>query len=124
MELLEPVVADLHRVQPLFVVLDGVPLLAGVAEDLLQVVGVERVQDVEEIVTSRAFIFRENIGEILRELLVLLELRPELRHRELVVLRDLDLLHVLLLEQLLLIREDLLEEVFIHLALGRQVVLD
>ena len=92
------------------------PQLAGVAEDLLQVVWVERVQNVEEIVSSRPFIFMEGIGEVLRELLVLLELRPELDDGELIVLGNLDLLHILLLHQLLFVGEDLFEEVFIDLA--------
>ena len=55
---------------------------------------------------------------------VLLHLGPQGAHGELIVVRDLDRLDVGLLHELLLAREHLLEEIFGHHGLIRQIVLD
>ena len=94
------------------------------AQDLGEVVRVQRVHDVEEVLAGRPLILRVVIREVGVEDRVLLELGEERLDRELVVLGYLDLLDLQLLEQLLLAAEDILEEVLVDKALRRQVELE
>ena len=55
---------------------------------------------------------------------VVLERRPQLLYRQLVVLRNVDITDGGLLEKPFLVSEDLLEEVLVYLARRRQVVLE
>ena len=125
-----------HRFQffiPLFGDLDGLSLLVlslggpshfvGVAHDLREVARIQRVHHVKEILPGRALALGELIGEVPQEVLVLLEQRPQISHGQLIVVGHLHRVDHLLLQQRLLFREDLPEEVFVHLGLRRQVVL-
>ena len=69
---------------------------------LLQVVWVDSVENVKEILPWWSLVFRISVGEILRELLVRLELRKQLAHTQFVVVGHCDLIDSDLLEQLLL----------------------
>ena len=84
----------------------------------------QSVQHVEEIVARWALPLRVLVREVRDEPGVLHELRIEGLDAQLLVLRHLDFLDLGLLEQMLLAGQDLLEEVLVHLAGRREVVLD
>ena len=69
-------------------------LLVGVAEQFTDVFRLERVQDVEEVISWRAFALRIRISKVLREVLIFGELRPQGLDGKLVILRDFDLSYV------------------------------
>jgi hypothetical protein len=94
-----------------------------VGHDLPQVVGVNRVENVEEVLTRWALVLRVGVREVLRKLLVALELRVELADTKLIVVGDCDLIDGGLLEQLLLPTQNSLEKVLVHSRLVRQIVL-
>ena len=98
-------------------------LLVHVGHDLLQVLGVHRVEHVEEVASGWVLVLGEIVGEVQHEGLVLRQRRPQLLDRQLVVLRHLDGGDGPLLQQLLLLGEDRLEKIFVDLRLRRQVVL-
>ena len=102
----------------------GHPLLVGVLHDLLEVLGLQRVEDVEEVLARRALASWIRVWEVLHEVRVLLEMRPERLHGQLVIMWDIHLLDVDLLHQLLLAGEDVLEEVLVDDVRVREVVLD
>ena len=64
------------------------------------------------------------IWEIPAQQIILGELRVEVLHREFLVMRHLHIVYVRLLDQLLLVREHLLEEVLVDELLRRQVELE
>ena len=82
------------------------------------------IQDVKEVLSRRTFAFGPIIREEDNELLVLRQARPQILDGKLIILGDIDVVHVLLLEQQLLISEHLLQEVLVDLGLGRKIVLD
>ena len=91
---------------------------------LLQIIRIQGIQDGEEVLSGWALVPRKNIWEILLELKVLLVLGPEPLDGELIVMRDLDRGHRLLLEELLLSGEHGLQEVLVDMMTGRQEVLE
>ena len=101
----------------------GHPLLVGVVRDLRQVLWVQRVEDVEEVTARWAFVLSEVVRKVLSESRVLREGRPELFDAQLIVSGHMDGGDGLLEEQLLLLGEDRLQEVFVDLGLRRHVVL-
>ena len=92
-------------------------------EDLLEIVWHLRVHDVEKVFAWRTLVLRILGGEILHEVGVLLHLRPERLDGDLVVLGDMDVVHLLLFEELLIFCEHLLEEVLGHASLFWKVEL-
>ncbi len=88
-------------------------LLVRVFEDLRKVIRVQRVEHVEKVVPRWAFALRICIREVRHELGVLRELRIEILHAELVVVRHLYEPDICFLHQLLLAREDLLQVVLV-----------
>ena len=102
----------------------GHPLLVGVVRDLRQVLWVQRVEDVEEVTARWAFVLSKVVREVLSESRVLREGRPELFDAQLIVSRHVDGGDGLLQEQLLLVGEDRLEEVFVDDTLVREVELE
>ena len=92
--------------------------------DLVQVFRVDCIQYVEEILSRWTFAFGPLIRKEDDELLVLRQARPQILDGKLIILGDIDVVHVLLLEQQLLIGEHLLQEVLVDLGLRRQIVLD
>ena len=91
--------------------------------DLPQVVGVNRVEYVEKVLSGWTLVLGIRVREVLRKLLVALELRVQLADTQLVVVGDRDLIDGGLLEQLLFAAEHGLEEVLVHGRLIRQIVL-
>ena len=61
--------------------------------DLPQVVGVNRVKHVEEVLSGWALVLGIRVREVLRKLLVALELWVQLTDAQLVVVGDLDLIN-------------------------------
>ena len=92
--------------------------------DLAQVIGVDRVEHIEKVVAVGQLVVRHLGGEVNVELRVVLQRWPELLDRELIILWDLDGLHLLLLQQLLIVGEHELEEIFVHHLRRRQIVLN
>ena len=92
--------------------------------DLLEVLGLQRVEDVEEVLARRALASWIRIRKVLHELWVLLEMRPERLYGQLVIMWAIHLLDVDLLHQLLLAGEDVLEEVLVDDVGIWEVVLD
>ena len=91
-------------------------------DDLVEIVGEEAVEHVEEVEPIRQSITLVDFAEVLLQVLVVLYLWPDRLHGELVQLGDLDVVDVGLLEQLLLFCQNLLEILLIHMALWRDVV--
>ena len=91
--------------------------------DLPQVVGVDRVKHVEEVLSGWALVLGIRVREVLRELLVALELRVQLTNAQLVVVGDRDLIDCDLLEKLLLAAQHSLEKVLVHGLFIGQIVL-
>ena len=88
---------------------------------LFEEVRLHRVDHVEIILSRRPLALREFIRKILGHVGVARELRPERPYREFIIVGNLDVDHILLPEQLLLIAEHLFEEVFVY-AVGRRQV--
>ena len=101
----------------------GHPLFVGVVRDLRQVLWVQRVEDVEEVTARWAFVLSEVVRKVLSESRVLREGRPELFDAQLIISGHMDGGDGLLEEQLLLVGEDRLQEIFVDLGLRRHVVL-
>ena len=91
--------------------------LVGVAHDLAQVLGVQRIQDAKEVVPWWALALIVGVGEVLGELDIFLVLWPQSFDGELVILGNFDREDGVLLEELLLTGEDLLEEVLVNVTL-------
>ena len=82
------------------------------------------VQNVEEVVSVWEFARRKSVREITHDSSVFLELGKEILHRQLVVFRNVDLLDVAHLEQLLVLGKNLTQEVFGDHGVRRQIPLD
>ena len=92
--------------------------------DLSQVVWIYRVQDVEEVVSGGAFQIWIFILEVDVECRIILHLRPQLVHRQLIPMWNMDEVNLLLRQQSFLLREDISEEDFVHLILRRNMEID
>ena len=99
------------------------PLLARVQHDLLEILGVEGVENIEEVFSRRCLPCWILVGEVRHHGSVLLELGVEGLHRDFLVVWDLDRPVLRLLHQLLLAYKDILQEVLIDHALIREVEL-
>jgi len=101
----------------------GVALLVRVLDYIRDVLRVERVHDIKGVLAvgqpTRSHLCREEP----HELRVVLEHRPQLAHRELVVQRHIDPADLVEPEQRLLAGEDCLEEVFVNHVLRRKIQL-
>ena len=92
-------------------------------KELLEEFRVQRVQDVKEVLSWRPLADRVLVREVSDEEVVAGELRVQVLHRQLLVVRHLDVGDVLLLDQLLLVGQHLLQEVLIDQSCWRQVEL-
>ena len=82
------------------------------------------VENIEEVLARRTFVFWICVREVLQELLVALKLREEALDRKLIIVRHIDMADLLLLQQLLLPCEHVAEEVLVDRALARKIVLN
>ena len=96
----------------------------GVVQEPLQELWEDGVEYVEEVLPRRSLALRVIIREVPDQEVVLGELRPQVLHRQLLVVRDLDVGDVFLLDQGLLLGQDLLEEVLVDQSLRWQVELE
>ena len=94
------------------------------AQQLLEVFWLDGVENIEEIISRRALILGILVGEEGHHGGILLELRIEILDRDLVVVRDLDLLHRALPQQLLLASQNILEKVLVDHWLRWQIELE
>ena len=124
LELLLPELGDLDGFPLADDALRGHPLLIGVYDHLVEEVGLDGIDDIEEVLPARALADGELVGEVLGDLLVVGHLRPQRLHGEFFIMRHLDGGDLRLPEQLLLLRQDLLEEVLVDGAGRRQIELD
>ena len=86
----------------------------------LKILRLDRVEEVEEVLARRPFTSRVAVREVLGELGVALYVRPQCLHRELIVVRDRDMLDIRLLHQLLLpARTSFRKSLLTQLASGR-----
>ena len=99
-------------------------LLGRASDQLLEVARVDGVDDGVEVVAVRESVLRQLRREVWLELLVILELRPEVADGQLVVAGNRDGDDVLLQEELLLFLEYLAKEVAADLINWRQEELD
>jgi hypothetical protein len=90
----------------------------------LDVVGMERVEDVEEVLPARVAALRQLVGEVGLEVRVVLHLRCQAHDAELVVLGHGGGADVPERQQLLLAPEELSKEVLRDHEVGRHVELD
>ena len=114
LQLFFPVLGDLDGLKLALLTGSGHALCVDVFEELFEEVALDRVHDVEEVLAAWALAFSERVGEVLGNVGVARELRPQRFHRELVVVRHVDVVYLGLLEQVLLSGEHLLEEVLVH----------
>ena len=98
------------------------PLLRGMGQDALEILRLERVEDIEEVLARRAPPGRVLVREVAGELWVLAHVGPKGLHGQLVIMRNSDLLDVGLLHELLFAAQNVLEEVLVHDVLIRQIV--
>ena len=104
-------------------ILDTGSHLVRVFDDLLAVLGLKRVQDIEEVLPGRQAALGVLVGEVEHELFVLLHHRPEVGDAELIIQRGGDTYDVTLLQELLLAGKHELEEVDVDGVLRRYVQL-
>ena len=102
----------------------GVALFVGMGHDLAEVVRMHGVEDVEEVLTRRSFILGILVREIAVHGRIFLELRPQGLGGQLFIMRHLDGVHLVLLEELLLASQDILEEVLVDEWLWWQIELE
>ena len=98
-------------------------LFVGVLHNLAKVVRVDGVEDVEEVLTMRSFVFRVLVWEIAVHDRIVFELWPQCLRGQLLIMRHFDDVHLVLLQQLLLAGQHILEEVLVDEWLWWQVEL-
>ena len=116
-------IGDLDGLSLLVLSLGGPSHFVGVAHDLGEVARIQRVHHVKEILPGRTLALGKLIGEVPQEVLILLEQRPQIFHGQLIIVRHLHRVDHLLLQQRLLFREDLPEEIFVNLTDWWEIVL-
>ena len=122
-EQLPPLIADGDGIVLPVWAIGGEALTLGVRDQLGHVVGVEGVHDVEEVLAGGIASLGQRVGEVLLELGVVLEVRLQVDHAQLVVLRHRDEPDVLERHQLLLVRQEEPQEVLRDHGLRRDVEL-
>lgn len=123
-QLLRPEVRDLDRLLLHRFSLCRHTLLVGVLHHLFEILWVEGVEDIEEVFSWRRLAGRVLVRQVRHHPGVLLQIRVQGLHRDLLVVGHLDLLDLGLQQELLLAHEDILQEVFVDEVLGRQVKLE
>ena len=93
-------------------------------DHLLKEVGLDGVDDVEEVLPAGALADSICIGEVLGDIFIAGDLRPQRLHGEFFVMRHFDEDDLRLPQELFLLRQDLLQEVLVDGGDRRQVILD
>ena len=109
---------SLHRLT-----LDGIPLLACVLNERLEILTLERIHAVKEIVPWWNASLRHLVREMSHEPLVLLHVRPEVGNAEFIVVWDLYHLDSMKWDELLLTCYDLSEKIFVSHQFGWDIEL-
>ena len=124
LELLVPRVGDFYGLLLAHNTLSTISLLAGVLQNLLQVLGVERVEDIEKVVVVGHPVAGVNVLEVEHKGLVLLQVAPQVFDGELLEVGDVDVVDVLLLVEPLLVVENLFQEILVALPFRRNIILN
>ena len=99
------------------------PLLLSMFDQLMKVLSHTSVQNIEKVIPRRDSALGHLVRKMHHEVGIFLEMRPEVAHRELIVVRDIHSLDGFPWKQLLLSTNNLAEEVFVAHQLGRSVQL-
>ena len=91
--------------------------------DCVQVIGVDGVEDVEEVVPAWVLLIDVRILEVDLEDLVSLQVLPQVLYRKFLEVADVNIVHLFLLEQPLLVAEYLPQEVLVYLRFWWEIVL-
>ena len=93
-----PILGDLDALILLALTIYSHSHRVGMVEELLKVLRFHAVEDVKKIVPGWSLVLWINVGEILHEFTVLLEIRPQCLDGYFIVVRDMDVIDLLLLE--------------------------
>ena len=124
LELIKPLVSDLDCLLLADNTLSAVPLLGCVVHDLLKILRVKGVEYIEKIIMvghSFAGVF---VLEIKHELVVILEVLPQVFDGQLFEMRNVDIVNLLLFEKSLFVVENLFQEILVALAFGWTIILN
>lgn len=122
-QFLGPELGDLDGIVLPGLTLGRIALPIGMVQEPTEEIGLQRVEDIKEVIPWRASARRVLVGEVAHEDRILLELWVERLDGQLIILRHVNVSDISFLEQLFLSRQDCLEEIFIDHILVRQVVL-
>ena len=81
-------------------------LFVGMFDHTCYILWVDGVQNVEEVISSREQSLSQAVREVHHELFVLLHDRPQLKYRNLVICRDIDIADVAERHQFLLVGQN------------------
>ena len=110
-KLFSPLVRQLDALRHPFLARNGVALQVGMLDQVRHVLRTDRVENVEEVGPVGQPTLRQLVREELHKVARLLQLWPDVLHRELVEEGHLDQLDRPNLDEFLMIRKDLLEEI-------------
>ena len=123
LEFLIPRVGDLDSLLLANDAFGAVSLLRGVLHNLLEIFWVDRVKDVEEVLTARISLVGVFVLKVDDEGGVLLDILPQVLDGKFLVVGHVDIVDRLLLQEFLFVIEDLLKKIFINLGFRRTIVL-
>ena len=123
MELVPPLVADDNCLGFLLLALGRVSLLQSVVNEQLHILGLVRVDHVEEVLSFWKATRLRFLAKVAGNGWIVLHSRVDVLYRELVKERDVDPLYFIKAEQLLLFGQHLLQKVFVNCVGRRQVQL-
>ena len=99
-------------------------LLIGVFNNFCGILWIDCIQDIEEVLSARSFIVWVFILEVDIELLVLLQVWPKSFSADLLIARNVDIVDLVLLHELLLANQNLPHKVLVDLLLWWHIHLD
>lgn len=101
----------------------GVSFVCGVLHNLLKILWVHSIHDVKEVLPAGNFLISVLVLEEDAEVLLALEVLPQILHRQLLEVGDMDVIHLFLLQQPLLVGKNLPEKILVDLCFWRQIIL-
>lgn len=99
-------------------------LKAGILDNLLQIIPLNRVQNIEKVLAVRHSSLGHLRREEVHEFLVSLHHWPELHHSQFVIKRNVNPLNFVKFQELLIVNKDLFQEILIEHVFRRAVQLD